>query len=127
MLSISIDFVPLHLQPYKTLDDYRITSQEVGPEILQVLITDTGDRRSNLALLIHALVEQYRAEEDGVSIQEIDDWDFSHLDSDEPADEPGCPYQKAHSDAMFAEMTLCASLRLPWAEHESNLKRALNG
>lgn len=120
--SIAVSFLPMKQMRYETLDDYTLVD-----DVLLIDIADTGDARSNYSLLIHAIVEYQVATLAGVTIGQIDDWDFLHPNSDEPGEDPKCPYHAAHMAAMEAEKSAVSALGLTWAEHEQNLKRTIDG
>ena len=121
--NIRVNFIPVEQMRYSTLDDYQIDPDGV----LNITIAGTPDGRSNLALLIHALIEQFKAEQAGIMPIDVDRWDLSHPNSEEPAEEPGCPYRDAHDAALFAERAAAASLGLDWIQHTKNLEDCING
>lgn len=105
---IEIEFVEPHNMRYDTTDDYVWKDGK-----LFVSIVDRENKLDRMAILIHALVEFAVAEDAGVIVQQIDDWDFSHLSSEEPGEEPGCPYGKAHGIAVAVESVFRALTNTP--------------
>jgi hypothetical protein len=97
---ISIHFVDPEQMRYDTTDDYIWDAGR-----LLVSIVNRPSRLDRMAILLHALAEWAVSREDSICIKDIDAWDFSHLDSPEPGEEPGCPYSRAHHIAAAVERT----------------------
>lgn len=125
MKSVTVTFVKQSNMRYDTLDDYVVVGNDNQDLVVQ--IADTGDKDSNLALLIHALIEYRVAQKHGITVEQIDQWDFSHAKSPEPAEEPGCPYGEAHQCAMTMEKCAVQTLGIEWVQHEKNLEECING
>lgn len=117
--SLSVDFVAPEKMRYPTFDDYV----EDG-DVLRVTIADTGNPQSNAAVLVHALVEYFVAARSGVTVEEIDNWDMTHTESEEPGEIWECPYRQAHHTAMNAERQFLRALGVPWAAHDWTLEQA---
>ena len=83
---------------YDTTDDYQWIDGH-----LAVTIVKGTSRLDRMAILIHALAEWAVAREQGVTIKQIDEWDFAHPESEQPGEEPGCPYMLAHFIATEVE------------------------
>jgi hypothetical protein len=105
---IEVEFLDPVLMRYDTTDDYMWRG-----DTLLVSIVDRPNKIDRMAILIHALAEFAVAEDQGVIVQQIDDWDFGHLDSPEPGEEPGCPYGKAHGIAVAVEAVFRALTDTP--------------
>src|SRR5215831_675841 len=98
---IRIDVIPHEHQRYNTLGDYF----EVD-DILHFKISDMGNRNYEFLILVHEMVERHICQTMGVTDQQIDDWDFEHLDAYEPGAVNGCPYALAHLVAEQFERSL---------------------
>lgn len=102
MSNAFIEVVPLKNMRYPSGDDYF----RVSNGMLHFRITDRPDKRHEWLDLQHAQVEQFLCELRGITIESVDEWDYAHLDTDDPGSLEGCPYGKEH---VFANM-ICRQL-----------------
>ena len=96
--AIRVQFLKPEEMRYDTTDDYVWDQGQ-----LLVTIVNRSNRLDRMAILLHALAEWAVARDEGVSIAQIDAWDFAHLDSEEPGELTECPYQWAHRVAVGVE------------------------
>lgn len=97
---ISIHFVKPEQMRYDTTDDYVWDNGR-----LLVFIVNRDSRLDRMAILLHSLAEWAISREEGITIPQIDEWDFAHPDSPEPGSEADCPYGRAHHIAVAVEHT----------------------
>lgn len=129
--SIIIKIIPHKEQRYDTCGDYWL--DESGD--IQLRISELGDSKSEMAVLIHELVELGLVLQNAIPIEKIDDFDtkFEKLRGREPTligeQEPGdmvsAPYHREHVFATKVERMYLKEARGDWATHESiinNLK-----
>jgi hypothetical protein len=125
---IDVEVIPHSAQRYPTCGDWQWETvseydpqtgeyKDLGSEKLMVNISDTGNNWSNLLVAIHEIVEAVLCKWANISEKEVDDWDMSHLDSDDPGSLEGCPYYLQHTIATSIEVILCCALFMSWSEH----------
>ncbi len=107
--NISIKVIDHRLQRYNTTGDYYYTMFGT----LIVTISNLGNSRYHHLILIHELIEAKLCGIDGVTMEQIDAFDFAAISND-----PGCdttaPYHKQHMYAEGVEQQLCERLELDW-------------
>lgn len=54
-------------------------------------------------LLVHELIEWFLCNQAGITEEQVDEWDFAHLDEEDPGSMEGCPYREQHLAAMAVE------------------------
>lgn len=111
---ITIETIPHAQQRYETVGDYFRDAYGT----LQIRVTSLGDRRSELLVAIHELVEQVLTEAAGIPNEVIDRFDMGHPELDDPGADPRAPYHRQHTIATSIEMLLCAELGMSWADHD---------
>lgn len=86
---------------------------------------------SQLAILIHELVEAYLCKRDAIKESEVCDFDEMfekerksglHKETEEPGDDPRAPYREQHMAATHVERAVCAALDILWVSHEQEIK-----
>jgi len=113
--------VPQHDHRYPTVGDYWEL-----PDSIQVRVSEMHDRRYEQLVLIHELVEIFVMQHRGIILKESDDFDImfekereegKHVETDEPGDDPRCPYRKEHRFAENLERMLAIELGVDWFEY----------
>lgn len=119
----TVKVVPPEQMRYASCDDY--TEQPDGSVLFT--IADTGSLRSNLLVLVHALVEYALVEKAKIPLSLVDAWDMTRPDDDdtEPGDDPQSPYHKQHMLASAFERIVSDGLREDWFEHEARIDAAV--
>jgi hypothetical protein len=91
---------------------------------------EMSDRRSELAVCIHELIEAWMCREKGITDQQVTKFDYmfereraegKHGPFDEAGDDPRAPYRVQHEAATIVEKAVVFVLGLPWREHEANV------
>jgi hypothetical protein len=116
---------------YPTVGDWQklpMTKQielEINPPdyVYGIWVADTGDKKTNFLVALHEIVEQFMCQEAGITTQEVDEWDMSHPELDEPGDDVRCPYHKQHDIAIRVERFVAgrSGLNMNWDEHEARI------
>jgi hypothetical protein len=102
--SVSIEMVSPQDVRYRTVGDWFFT------------------RKGCLTIQV-ADIEVILCEHDGVTEKQVDKFDLTHQDDDDPGTHPKAPYHKQHLIAMGVEMLLAASLGVKWRTYEEALDR----
>lgn len=117
---IEINFIPHKDHRYPTIGDY-FESGEVGNVIINV--SKMTDKRYEMLVAIHELIEMCLCDTDGIPLDEIDRFDKSAFGqaSDDPGFESKAPYRKQHTIATGIEMMLAAEMGVDWVRYENYL------
>lgn len=108
--------VPQKDQRYDTVGDWY---EKDG--VQHFVISKMRDPRSELAVLMHEIGEEAWCRLNGVTQQQVDEWDFGHAEHDDPGSLPGCPYGKGHQFGDALERIAVDFLGLSWDEHCYNV------
>lgn len=111
-----------NLQRYNTIGDYWELNN-----VTQFRVSKMSDWRYEALVLTHELIEYIIIKHQGISIQEIDDWDIAFEkvrekgNTDEPGDDKRAPYYKAHTFATKIERMLAVILKVNWKQYEKTI------
>jgi hypothetical protein len=100
---------------------------------LQVRISPLGDWREETLLAIHETMEAIMCKHNGVTQQQVDEFDieFDRTHPDLPdagaGDDPAAPYAREHRIATGLEMVLCAELGVNWMAYMTRLEEIYPG
>lgn len=114
--NIKIYSIPHHTQRYDTAGDYLELSYE-----WQVLISKLPNWKMQFILTMHELIEMGLTKHNGVSWKDIDDFDMSHPELDDPGACPKAPYHKEHMAAETIEKQLALLFGIDWKEYNAVL------
>ena len=125
-MQITIETIPHENQRYPTVGDWLF----VEPNHLRIRVSELGDWRKEAAVIVHELVEAILCRNDGVSEEEVDEFDMGRLAwlkerginpslAGEPGDHGAAPYHRQHCIATAVERMLIAALGVPWAEYDA--------
>jgi len=84
---------------------------------IRIVVADFGDPRYNALVHIHEATELLIVEQQGITWEAIDKYDSERPDSEEPGDEPDCPYHAAHAAADIAERAAAVAMGVAWADY----------
>lgn len=118
MLHIEIQTIPHKTQRYSTCGDYYQTAE--GKDIF--MISECGNRKYEALIAIHEIIEKFLCESDGVTNEQIDQFDFNHAGEGEPGDSKLSPYRRQHCIATGIERILCAQFGIDWVEYDKFLE-----
>jgi hypothetical protein len=82
---------------YDTVGDWVYVPDR---ETLYIYVADLGDWRANMAVAMHEQAEAMQCLDRGISQEEVEVYDLSHLDSEDPGSDDAAPYHLEHE---FAE------------------------
>jgi hypothetical protein len=122
-MNVVIEFIPHNQQRYDTLGDWRFV-QQGNKKVLLISISKMKDRRSELAVAVHELVESLLCAEANITPEMVDEWDFNYPKGEEPGDDIRAPYHVEHVIASRIEKEICHSTGLLLTEHELNCAQA---
>jgi hypothetical protein len=120
MYSINCLTIPAYQQRYNTLGDYWT---EGG--VTQFRVASFGNGDYEFLIFIHEVVEKQLARKMGVTEQQIDAWDLSHEDVEEPGELENCPYREAHLRAEAIERVVATDLGVDWADYEKACREVM--
>ena len=113
--NINISVIPQKKQRYDTAGDYyekggvthfRVSKMCANHEFL---------------LLLHELIEWYLTKQRGITIKQIDHFDFKWKEEGEPGDNPQAPYYEEHQFATIIERMVADKLGVDWNKYNNNL------
>jgi len=126
-MKVVIKTIPNESHDYPTVGDWYYDKHGT----LQVKVSKMSDKRYEMILIVHELVEAFAASQNRVSEEAVTAFDIEYEKKlqageipsyiDEPGFHPDCPYQKEHLLATACEMALASSLGVRWAEYEHEL------
>lgn len=119
-MRIVISTIPQSDQRYGTVGDY----QRLDGNEWHIRVSETGDWRFNLMIGLHELVEVMLCHKEGITDEQIDQWDFAFQPTeryDEPGDHPDAPYFKQHRRAELLERFLANWLGVDWKDYERRI------
>jgi hypothetical protein len=117
-MRIVIQTIPHKAQRYPTAGDWQF--REAGRELL-ISVSETGNHRSNLLVALHELIEALLCDDAMIDQADVDAFDMTHLDLDEPGAHPDAPYHDQHNLAEGIERIMAGALGISWCEHEDNI------
>jgi hypothetical protein len=91
---IIVECISHQMQRYDTTGDWRKRKKHLHISISRM------DFDKEMETLLHELFEWGECQKVGITTKMVDDWDFSHSESEDPGSLPGCPYGKQHKAAM---------------------------
>lgn len=123
MKRIVIDFVPQHLQRYETVGDYGENEHNVWFRITAF----PNNPGYSIAVLLHEILEFYRNKQEGISIEDVDNFDLSHPELDDPGLSLDAPYHKTHMEGDAIERLAILFFGEDWVKYEQAITEVING
>lgn len=117
--NVYINVVPPASMRYRTVGDWFFDGTD-----LIIKVADTKNWRYNLLVAIHELIEVFLCTDKGITSKQVDRFDFSHENDEDPGSHPKAPYQAQHLIAMGVEMMLAAVLGVKWRVYEAAIEKA---
>lgn len=114
--------IPNHSQRYRTCGDWF--HEENGT--LRINVSNTGNKDYEFLVAIHEMIEQYLCEKAGITEQQVDTWDLTHEDVDEPGEMMNCPYREHHQFAEAVEKVIAEKIGVDWREYGKRLQEAMD-
>ena len=118
-LEIWVKSIPAKNMRYATVRDWYDSIAGT-----QIRVSDMGDWKKEACVAVHEIVEQLVCRADGVTAEDVDEYDRAHSESGDEPDIPGSPYRRAHWVAYLVEMQLAAALGLDWTAYGETLDAA---
>ena len=112
--TIFLEVLPHDLMRIVTVGDW-VKDKETGEQIISV--ADMDDENMNALILVHELIEYLLCKHDGVTEQQVDDYDNAHLDDDDPGLNSDAPYHKQHMIAFSIEILMAGLLGVDWKKY----------
>src|ERR1022692_2071034 len=115
MLNIEIKTISHDEHRYPTTGDYFRDGKR-----LCLRISEMGNKKYELLVAVHELVERILCEARGITDREIDTFDMASS-ANEPGDDPNSPYHREHVFASRIERMLAHELGVEWEDYESSI------
>jgi IS4 transposase len=118
---ITMKVIPSKNQRYDTCGDYW-----QGKDGVEFRVSNLGDWRMHVLVLIHEFAEWAMLKDRGISIDDVDKFDMNfekererglHKPSEEPGDAKDCPYRKEHAIATKIEKLMAKELGIDWDKY----------
>lgn len=100
-MQITIKSIPQSEQRYDTTDDWQVADN--GDITMYVSEAPQLELQKEI---IHGLMECFLCIKHGITQKEVDDYDLSHTETDNPGENEDSPYHKEHIAANIAEHIL---------------------
>lgn len=119
-MDVNLRTIPHESHRYETIGDYF----ELPDGKVQIQVSNLGDWKMEALIQFHELVEFLMCRANGVTHDEIDQFDHEYEqnrpnnDFSEPGDDPNAPYRYEHLVATGMEKILAAQLGVKWDEYE---------
>ena len=92
-----------------------------------IKVTKMSDQKKAFALAFHEAIEAVLCYFDGVTQEQVDEFDFNfsktHENDIEAGDDPSSPYERQHSVATAIERTLTAYWNIKWKEYDDEVAK----
>ncbi|MCX6822326.1 MAG: hypothetical protein NTW30_06135 [Candidatus Aenigmarchaeota archaeon] len=96
-------------QRYDTLGDYF-----KGDYCTEFYVSQCKNADYEFMILIHELTEWYLCQKRGIKNKDIDKFDMTHLELEDPGRSKEAPYHKEHMFAERIEKLICKELGIKW-------------
>jgi len=113
-----IHTIPHRQQRHRNVSD-RVKRRD---EIVEFRVSDIGDERMEALIAIHEIVEQTLCKSKGISIDQIDIFDFSFTGDGEPGNHVDSPYRDQHRVATTVEKIVAKKLGVNWNEYKRRVR-----
>lgn len=118
-MRITIETIPQKDQRYDTIGDWQF----LGDDLI-IKISSMDHYWSELLVGIHELIEAVLCKAFGISDREVDGFDMSHPELEDPGGNENAPYHMQHVFAEIIERLVCAEMGIEWNEYESVLEKS---
>jgi hypothetical protein len=120
-MKIVMKVIPHLDQRYDTVGDYW----EDPDGTIQFRVSDMGDVRMNVQVLVHEFLEYMQLRYKGIKEEDVLAFDLAVPDSSPYADDPGfnpaAPYHKEHVFSDCIERLLAREWDLSWEDYEATI------
>jgi hypothetical protein len=115
MLNIEIKTIPHKEQRYPTTGDYFRDGKR-----LCFRVSEIGNKKYELLVAVHELVERILCDARGITDREIDRFEMVS-EAKEPGDDPNSPCHQEHVFASGIERLLAHELGVEWDDYENSI------
>lgn len=115
---IDIKVIPHKEQRYDTAGDWQCNKRKISLQISQMELMDY-----EFMVAVHELIEVYLCKKAGITTEDVDKFDMSNPQLDDPGRSPKAPYHKQHMFAMKVEKMICKFLLLSWDVYNQSFER----
>lgn len=119
-MKITIETIPHVRQRYNTVGDWHY--DEDGN--IKIKVSQMETKESEYLVIIHELIEAILCRDRFITVEQVDEWDISHPEAEEPGDLVDSPYYLQHNLAEMTERLIAQQLQISWAEHCKIVKEA---
>jgi hypothetical protein len=116
-MRILIESIPHTNQRYETTGDWIIHPN--GD--ITIYVSETGAWKTDYLVALHELIEVALCIDRGISEEEVNTFDISHPELEDPGDDIRAPYYKEHQVAVAIERMAAAELNVNWDKHLQTL------
>lgn len=131
---VVIEAVPHNDQRYNTIGDWFFEQSNAvyDTEKLVIRVSDTGNWKWNMTIALHEFVEAVLCTCDGVTQEQVDEFDTKwqpHDEVEEPGEDPKAPYHLYHTIAVDLETSFWLSMNHEddWDSYENKLDELMKG
>ena len=125
-MNIKVEYKKQEEMRYNTLGDYFYEG-----DLLVFQIVEQKNPFFTRLILIHELIEFTLCEHKGVTIKEIEEFDFKfenlandeYVEEDEPGNMPSAPYHKEHVLSEIVERLMCNHVGVNFKEYNNAITR----
>jgi hypothetical protein len=117
---IQVRLIPQRQQRYDTAGDWTWAGNTLRVSVSRELADK--DPRCGILLFTHELIEALLCRSSNVTGAQVDSFDMSHPDEDEPGGNPAAPYHRQHIAAEAAEKALARQLEVDWNDYLASLQ-----
>lgn len=125
-LQVRLRVIPERQQRYDTVGDWLWNDNTLEIRVSREAVDK--DPRYAMLVFVHELIEALLCRATGVSAAQVDAFDMSHPQAEEPGADPSAPYHRQHMAAEVAERALAEQVGVKWKDYigrwKLNLKQA---
>jgi hypothetical protein len=113
---INVRFIPKKEMRYDTTGDYWETDKTIE---FRIALMDNP--LHSAAILLHELTEYFDVKCRGISIEEIDRFDISHPELDDPGWSREAPYNASHQLGDLVERAFILGIGESWTNYDEKI------
>ncbi|HEY2106441.1 MAG TPA: hypothetical protein VGH29_11685 [Candidatus Binataceae bacterium] len=114
-LQVRLRVIPEREQRYDTVGDWMWSGDTLEIRVSREVADE--DPRYGMLVFVHELIEALLCRAAGVTTAQVDAFDMSHMQADEPGADPSAPYHRQHTAAEAAERALAQQLGVNWERY----------
>jgi hypothetical protein len=114
-MKVMIETISHDQQRYDTVGDWQFDGENLNIKVSEIPTSEHG--YYEFLVGVHELVEAILCKNQGVTEQQVDDWDLN-CDEEDPGNNPECPYYRQHLLATVIENILANELGVDLIDYE---------